>query len=264
MNRHKGLSFSEFVGLFDNTEFIQEISSVLGVDLRAQTPRSVSFLQILSIIMKLEDGKPFDFGSSKEFDARCNLGLNINEQVLQGKLSDELKSRTFDVSRILALSLLILSYIFARFLWRAEMLENTWKWLIERSKDVTHSREKGKLILDYGVAIFVYDTKQKLSNTQYSLFDFLSWLYADYVILQEMNIFKEKRGTSIYSRPTSWFSLDQDVYRIERDYEPRFRNSRFNSCISILSDLNLCKQIKDHHTLTSEGESILKELLGQK
>jgi len=256
INRNKGLSFTQFTSLFDTPEFVQEIASVLRTQIHAKSPKKIILNEILANIVKIDTGSfsELNLETSYEFDQACNLDSTINEQILVDKLIEEFESEELNLEKSVILASLVLLLIFARFYWRSKPAEASWKWLVSQSID----RSKNKS--DLGVSIFVYELERRLSNPEYSLYDFVCWIYEDYIITQAITVYNEKVGASLYNRPISWFHSDGKVYRIDRGYDPRFRNSRFYSCISILNDLGLCTLNEDYYVLTNDGKTMLHRL----
>jgi len=144
--------------------------------------------------------------------------------------------------------MLLLLLLYARFQWRSETKAEVWDWLIWNSRS------------GISPVHLVSELDQKLSDPNYTLFDFLSWIYEDYIIQHTLHIYNQKVSSSLYARPVSWFYPDGDVYRIDRQYEPRFRNSRFTSCLNILRDLDYCQFVDPHYELTHDGVVLLKKL----
>ena len=251
IHRITGLSFSGFLDLIDDVELAKEMSSILRAKFRVKSSKDVLVNDVLSKIHSLvTDHKPHKFNSdiSREFDSSCNLGSRINEQVLVTKLQNHFESEDFNLSKSTVWALLVLLLLHARFYWRSKAKDMSWRWLILRSES------------DLSPSNLVFQLEKKLLNPNYTLFDFISWIYRDHILTQAINIYNQKVGSSLYSRPISWFHQDGKMYRIDRLYSARFRNSRFNSCLTILNDLGLCRLSGSHHELTADGKDVLKKL----
>lgn len=251
IHRTTGLSFSEFIDLVDNVELAKELSSILKAKLNVKSSKDVLVKDVLLQIVYLVTGhRPHTFNSdiSREFDSSCNLGSSINEQIFAAKIENHFESEGFNLSKSTVWTSLILLLLYARFYWRSRAKDMSWRWLILRSES------------DLSPSNLVFQLEHKLSNPNYTIFDFVSWIYKDYVLTQAISIYNQKVGSSLYSRPISWFHSDGKVYRIDRLYKPRFRNSRFYSCLNILDDLGLCRFTGNHCKLTSDGTNLLKKL----
>jgi len=251
IHRTTGLSFSEFIDIVDNVELIKELSSILETKLNGKSSVQVLVKDVLLQIVYLVTGhRPNKFNSnvSRESDSSCNLGSRINEHLLVTKLVNHFKSEEFNMNKIVVWASLVLLLLHARFHWRTKSKDLSWRWLIQRSES------------DLGTSNLVFQLEHKLSNPNYTMFDFISWIYKDYILTQAISIYNQKVGTSLYSRPISWFHQDGKVYRIDRRYKPRFRNSRFYSCITILNDLGLCRFTGNNYKLTTDGKNLLKKL----
>ena len=252
IHRTAGLSFPSFINLINNTKLTQQLSSILHEKLNAKSPKGILLRQILLKLCSAVTGNKssrFDLNTSKEFDSRCNLSSEMNENTLSASLQNHFDSEVFDLCKVTALASLILLTLYVRFYWRSRTKDRSWGWLVYRSGS------------DLSPASLVFQLEHKLSNPNYTLFDFVSWIYKDYILSQAVSVYNQKVGSSLYSRPISWFHQDGKVYRIDRPpMKPRFRNSRFYSCLNILSDLGLCESIDGHYQLTVDGIKLLEKL----
>jgi len=251
IHRTTGLSFSEFISLVDNAELVKELSSMLEVKLNVKSSKKVLLKDVLLQIVHLATGhKHHKFNSdiSREFDSSCNLNSRINEQKLIAKLRNHFDSEEFNLSKSTVWASLVLLLLYLRFYWRSKTKDMSWRLLILRSES------------DLSTSNLVFQLEHKLSNPNYTMFDFVSWIYKDYILTQAISIYNQKVGSSLYSRPISWFHQDEKAYRVDRAYDPRFRNSRFYSCLTILNDLGLCRFTGNHYELTSDGVNLLMKL----
>ncbi len=250
IHRSTGLSYSDLMNLLDKSEYVNEISSILNTKLKGSSSKELALNDVLIALVTEVDEKANEFDSriSKNFDSSCNLNSGINEHLLTLKIIDNFGSEEFDYIKSTVWASLVLLLIFARFYWRSKTQDPAWKWLIVNTEG------------DLSPSYFVYHLGQKLANIKFTMFDYLKWIYNDFVLTQAENIYNQKVGSSLYSRPVSWFHSDGGVYRIDKQHSPRFRNSRFASCLSILSDLSLCKTDGKNHRLTINGKKVLKEL----
>jgi hypothetical protein len=252
INRATGLSFSNFIDLVNNVELVKELSFLLEAKLNAKSSKAVLLNDILLKIASLvsdHDLSHFDSDVSKEFDSNCNLRSRINEQIIATKIHNAIKSnKAINLSKATVWASLILLLLYVRFYWRSKTKDMSWRWLVLKSES------------DLSPLRLIFQLKDKLSNPNYTMFDFVSWIYKDYILTQAINIYNKKSGSSLYSRQITWFHPDGEIYRIDRLYDPRFRNSRFYSCLNILSDLGLCINNGNHYELTLDGKHLLKEL----
>jgi len=252
IHRTKGLSFLSFINLVDSPKLPQQLSSMLHEKITAKSSKEISLRNILLKLCSALTGKKFskfDLNTSKDFDSLCTLSSRINENSLSSNLQSHFDSEVFDLHKVTALASLTLLTLYARFYWRLKTKNRSWAWLINRTES------------DLSPTRLVFQLEQKLSDPDYTFFDFMSWIFKDYVLTQAVSVYNQKVGTSLYSRPISWFHQDGKAYRIDRTpMKPRFRNSRFYSCANILSDLGLCDFVDDHYRVTAEGMHLLKKL----
>ncbi len=252
IHRATGLSFPSFINLVDSPKMLQQLSSVLHEKVNAKSLKEVLLRQILLKLCFTMTGKKFskfDLNTSRDFDSLCTLSSKMNENSLSDNLKSHFDSEVFDLHKVIVLASLMLLTIYARFYWRLKTKNRSWTWLINRTES------------DLSPTRLVFQLEQKLSNPDYTLFDFVSWIFKDYVLTQAVSVYNQKVGSSLYSRPISWFHQDGKTYRIDRiPMKPRFRNSRFYSCVNILSDLGLCDFVDDHYRLTADGMHLLEKL----
>lgn len=249
--RTTGLSFSKFIGLLDKPELLQELSSLLETKFHGKSLKEVLLSSVLLRMVYLVTRRKFhhfDSDVSLELDHSCDFTSKINERMLITNLQNTVGSEELNLSKLVALASLVLLLLHGRFYWRLNAKDKSWRWLIQRSES------------DLSILNLVLQLEQKLSNQTFTMFDFVKWVYKDYVLTQAINIYNQKVGSSLYSRPISWFHQDGKVYRLDRRYEPRFRNSRFHSCMTILNDLGFCKSVKNHLQLTKDGKALLCKL----
>jgi len=252
IHRTTGLSFSDFISQIDETESVNELKALLVVRREDKISKRIRLNEILKLIVASATGHQcvdFDAEASRKFDLSCNLGSKINENVLAAKLSDHFETEDFSLSRSTILALLLSLFVYVRLYWRSKTKDKPFTWLASRSE-----------ASDLSPSNFIFKLEHKLVNANPTMFDFLSWIYKDFVFTQATNVYNQKVGSSVYSLPISWFHPDGEVYRIDRLYDARFRNSRFHSCLSILTDLGLCKSVKDHQELTKDGRDLLQKL----
>lgn len=150
---------------------------------------------------------------------------------------------------MLAFVLLILLYV--RFYHFYKEADKYWIWLFQIQRE-------GGRPTDLTLTKFVPALESKIEQGRFSVTDFLRWFIGEYVINQAKEVYWEKSLTTS-GKPRSWFYVEGDVYRKERDYEPKFRSSRFESAFTILNDLGLCK-FNGHFTeLTQDGVKMLRK-----
>ncbi|MCW3999511.1 MAG: hypothetical protein NWE93_04675 [Candidatus Bathyarchaeota archaeon] len=256
INKKDGLSLEQFVALFNTQQSIDELNKSIISNFKGE-PSDLQLTRIINFLIKsvLSDQSEWDRNTSLEFDLKCNLLVEYNESALIQELYKEVRAGTSDLVWHLTQASVVLLLIYLRFYWRLTSTNESWRWLIIQSKD--RSREK----TDLGVARFVNELTIKLEN-QFSLKDFVFWISHDYIITQAITINNVKeRNSSLYNLPKTWFHEDGSVYRLDRDYTPRLRNSRFSTCTSILDDLGLTTTDNGIHELTIDGKIWLKKLL---
>jgi hypothetical protein len=261
INKKEGLSLDQFVTLFNTDLSIDELNKLLCSSFK-EKPGNLALSRVMSHLIESVLLNNSDLGkeTSFEFDLKCNLSVTPNESALIQELYAESRTGTADLERHVTMASVVLLLVYLRFYWRLASKNETWRWLIIQSKDKL--REK----TDLGVARFIRELTLKLDD-HFSLKDFVFWIFHDYIITQAITINNLKeRNSSLYNRPKAWFHEDGFVengprYRIDRDYLPRLRNSRFGTCTSILYDLGLTTTDKGIHQLTKDGKDWLKKLL---
>lgn len=257
MNKKDGLSFEQFIALINTDHLIDELNKLLDAKFRAEKPSELPLNEISNHLTRKIISNQSEWGTktSYEFDLRCNLSARTNESTLTKELFKGSQEGNLGFERLIALTSITLLLIYLRFYWRTTSSNDSWRWLIVQSKDTTREST------DIGVALFIRDLTMRMGS-HFSLKDFISWLYQDYIITQATTINNQKeQSSSIYNRPRTWFHMDASVYRIDRDYSPRLRNSRFSTCTSILNDLGLTTTLNGIHELTLDGKSWLEKIL---
>jgi len=250
IHRSTGLSLSDLMSLLDKPEFVGEISSLVKINFKGSSPKEIALNDVLIALVNVVGGKPNQFNSkvSRKLDSACNLNSNINEHVLTLKIVENFDSEELDPVRSTVWASLVLLLLYARFYWKYKTQDPAWKWLIINTER------------DLSPTYLVKEVESKIADIYFTMFDYIKWIYNDFVLTQSINIYNQKGGASLYSRPISWFHPDGGVYRIDKHYSPRFRNSRFDSCLAILSDLGLCKADKKSCGLTLDRKKVLKKL----
>lgn len=250
LHRVDGLSFPNFLKSFEKSVIISELSKSLQTNFPSNglpNPQTV-LLELVTLVFDTKISK-FNIEISREFDQNCTLTSPINESIIMSQLEESNSSKKYKPNNTIVLSLLLLLMLFARFYYKYKTNNRSWLWLINRSQT------------DPSPYHMLREFEDKIFNPKYSIFDFISWIYKYQIISQSISVFNQKKGSSLYSHPRTFFHEDKNVYRIDRIYTPRFRNSRFDSCLSILTDLNLCKYTRNNYKLTSDGVKLLNTIV---
>ncbi|MCR3906992.1 MAG: hypothetical protein NUK62_08225 [Tenericutes bacterium] len=251
LDQHKhrltGLSLSAFIDYIK-----KDILDILSVFLKKEFSHSHSIdlrdihLSLLSLVLQ-RDVKEFNSQISKEFDRSCGLNSQINESTLSSVL-EGINSKKSELTNPVANTILLFLTIYSRFYHKYKNNDSNWIWFKEKSKT------------DLSPYHLIKELDSKISQSEYSLIDYITWIYKRYIISWSTTVF-EGKSSSLYAHPQAFFHSDKDVFRVDKLYTPRFRDSRFYSCSSILADLKLCKKSENHQSLTSEGKAFLAEII---
>lgn len=247
-HRMDGFSLNNFLATFEEERIRNELSKILK---NRKTLKTLSLNEILNQLVMLttsDEESSFDHSTSKIFDNMCKLASPVNEESLLSRIEKETNSKHAPFSQVLTATLILL-VLFARFHHMHKNHDSNWLWL----RKMTGS--------DLSPYHLVKDLEPKVFITKFTFKDLISWIYKDYVITQSETVFNQKIN-SLYSRPKPFFHKDQNVYRIDRNYEPRFRDSRFFSSFSILRDLDMYQKSGRFYQLTSDGKRFLTKILG--
>lgn len=247
-HRMDGLSFEDFMAILDE----KRISDKLGTILHQRSSKVLSLnaaLNQLTMISTSDKKSTFSSSTSKMFDEKCRLELSINESNLLRKVEKEAESnRATPISQV-ATSVTALLVLFARFYHKHSSNDSNWSWLRKMTET------------DLSPYHLIKDLEPKVFDPNFSIHDFLFWIYKEYIIKQSETVFYGKIN-SLYSIPKPFFHKDKNAYRVDRLYSPRFRDSRFSSSFSILRDLNLCKKSGAFYKLTLDGDALLERTIG--
>jgi len=243
------LNFQQFIELIDDRNTLNYLSTLIDAQTRVNSLKEIKVSDVvdrISFLVFEATANPLTIEGSERFDKSCDLNSRLNEHILAQKIADVFESNVFNLHEVITPTVLLLILLYLRFYHYWKRAEVHWRWL------------GGLTLHDLSPFRFLYDVEQKLRE-DITLLDFIKWFVESYVIHQAQEIYNEKALTGDFSRPISWFHKEGTIYVKDRDYSPRHRNSRFDSCYNILKDLGLC-QFKDWTRLTRGGISLLEKL----
>jgi hypothetical protein len=246
---HTGLTFEQFLNAIDAKRTVDLLSTLLNTHFDASNLHEVMVRDIIKNVNKIVLGNDADVITdflSENFDRKCDLKSSVNEYRLAKSVNKEFASDIFDLQKVVVHCLLLLLVLYTRFYhyWKKKNLY--WKWLSGHTgRDISPFR-------------FIIDFERKMNGKDLTLYEFLAWFFKEYIIEQANRISIEKCQNIIVSRPVFWFHKEGMAYVKDRDYSPRFRNSRFNSCYMILRDLGLIESVNGLVRLTTDGTKMLQ------
>ena len=247
LDRHDqtGLTFQRFIDLVKKGRSIKTLEEILHRNFGSKDLDSILVRDVIACF-GIEE---FNAKASKKFDNTCKLGSRINEALVEDKLFETFEER-FELGRAMMLAFVLLVLLYVRFYYLHKEAKKYWIWLFRIQRE-------GGRPTDLTVTKFVPALEKKLQKEGFSVTDFLRWFMKEYVINQAKEVYWEK-SLATSGKPHYWFYFEGGVYRKERDYDPKFRSSRFASAFTILNDLGLCKFNGQFTKLTSDGIKMLR------
>lgn len=240
-----GLTFKGFINLVKEKPSAETLEKIL---LREFGSKDLNNIMVKDVI-DCFGIETLNAEASEKFDAICRLSSAINEKRLVDKLVETFQERfELGCSMMFGFALLVLLYV--RFYYLYKKVDKYWLWLFKIQRE-------GDRPTDLTLTKFVPALEKKLQQERFSITDFLRWFMKEYVINQAKEVYWEK-SLATYGKPRSWFYVEGGVYRKERDYNPKFRSSRFESAFTIAKDLGLCKFNGRLTELTPDGIDMLR------
>jgi len=249
LDTKSNLNFQQFIEFIDNKNTLNYLSTLTGTQVKGDSLKEVKISDIVNRISFLvceTTTNPLTIEVSERFDNSCNLKSQLNEHMLTQKIDDAFESNVFNLHEVITPAFLLLFLLYLRFYHYWKRANVYWRWL------------GGLTLHDLSPFRILYDLEQKLRE-DFTLLDFINWFVESYVIHQAQEIYNEKALSGGFSRPVSWFHKEGTIYVKDRDYFPRHRNSRFDSCYIILKDLGLSEFI-DYARLTKDGMNLFEKL----
>ncbi len=247
---HRRFDTSQLFEYVDNESASESVSSLLGVTIGQKSLEDILLLDAINLMISQLINNPnaiLSPGTSKEYDDSCSLDSSLSELVLIDKIVDALDAEIFNICEVVLSASFLLLQLFVRnyHYWRNQ--NKYWKWLGSKTNH------------DLSPFRFVFELEQKLKDNSFSFLDFIKWIFNEYVMGQAQNVFIEKISRTGFSRPVSWFHIEGASFVKDRDYQPKYRSSRFDSCYTILKDLGLI-EFDNNSALTKDGKDLLRKL----
>jgi len=241
-----GLTFQGFINLIKKSSSVKALEEILNKDFRSEDLDSIMVGDLIASF----GIEIFNAKTSEKFDNMCKLDSAINETQIVEML-DETFEEKFELGSSTMLAFVLLVLLFVRFYYLFKKADKYWLWLFKIQ------RERGRPT-DLSLTKFVPALEKQLQQERFSVTDFLRWFIEEYVLNQAKEVYWEK-SLATSGKPHSWFYVEGDVFRKERDFDPTFRSSRFESAFTIVKDLGLCR-FNGHFTeLTLDGIEMLRK-----
>ena len=241
--RSKGpLTFEQFLKHLDGTD-TSRIKSTLKMK-KAGVLSQISLCKLITTVLE-QSGC-----TDKNFDAACIAYSTTFQTLLKEEaLADIIYNEETSHEECMLLALLILISIYLRL--RGILLTDkvgAWNWATEGG---TRRRS---------MSLFMQRMDDLVQNES-SLFDFMSWIFRDYIVIQHTITALEKWRQREVN--TFHFSDNNGVYEFLRMDGNGFTASRFPQAYSMLRDLGLIKFGDENiPRLSKRGKETLNKVLG--
>jgi len=228
----------------ESDESLIQFCKVSGISVSYKELLNMPLIDVINFLSEINGIKNFNQNpvqSSKLFDENSKMNSIFNEHKVTNAIELGLHSDKFNHYEVLGSWSALMLAVYMRFYWMRK--DKKWVWLIRHTYG------------DISSARIIEEIEIHIRNKSFSFENFLDWLIKEYVIKRANEVFLGKYSSE--SRPKSFFHQEGKFYKQDREYFAGYRNTRFNSVITILEDLGLVDSFGTYYKIKDNAKKLM-------